>query len=392
MSKKQRRILIFFLIAMVIEFVDEFIGSIKEAFWPIIKSDLGLNYTQIGLLLAIPMVIGNLAEIFIFISGDIWSRKKIITIGGIFFCLSLMITGLSFSFLPLLLSFIIFYPASGAFVSLTQATLMDIEPQKRELNMAWWTFAGSAGVVLGPLIVSVAIYLNISYRIVFIISCILILPIIIINFLQKNFIYKNSESVSIIKLLKTAVSALKRKTVIKWLVLLEFSDLMLDVLMGFIALYFVDLVKTSPIQASFAVFIWSGVGLLGDFGLIFVLKYVNGLQYLKYSVIIEFVLYPLFLLIPFTGGKMILLGLIGFFNAGWYSIMQAKLFAEMPGKSGLTLAIKNISGLVGSLFPFYLGLIADLFGLHVTMWLLLLGPIVLFFGLFQNNGTGFSEK
>ena len=37
-----------------------------------------------------------------------------------------------------------------------------------------------------------------------------------------------------------AFAALKDKTVLRWLILLEFSDLMLDMLYGFLALYFVD--------------------------------------------------------------------------------------------------------------------------------------------------------
>ncbi len=40
--------------------------------------------------------------------------------------------------------------------------------------------------------------------------------------------------------MRAALSALRRGEVLRWLVLLQFSDLMLDVLLGFLALYFVD--------------------------------------------------------------------------------------------------------------------------------------------------------
>ena len=39
-------------------------------------------------------------------------------------------------FLYLLVAFILFYPASGAFVNLSQATLMDSETDRHEQNMA----------------------------------------------------------------------------------------------------------------------------------------------------------------------------------------------------------------------------------------------------------------
>ena len=46
----------------------------------------------------------------------------------------------------------------------------------------------------------------------------------------------------------------------------------------------------------------------------------------------------------------------------------------MPGQSGTTLAVKNVSGLVAALIPLGLGLAAERFGLGNAMWLLLLGP------------------
>ncbi|MFN8381353.1 MAG: hypothetical protein U0V02_05405 [Anaerolineales bacterium] len=43
---------------------------------------------------------------------------------------------------------------------------------------------------------------------------------------------------------------------------------MLDVLYGFLPLYFVDVAGFTPAQAALSVAVWTGVGLLGDFLLI----------------------------------------------------------------------------------------------------------------------------
>jgi len=56
-----------------------------------------------------------------------------------------------------------FYPASKAFVGLSQATLMDSGPNRHEQNMTRWTFAGSLGVVAGPIALSTA-PLNLGWR------------------------------------------------------------------------------------------------------------------------------------------------------------------------------------------------------------------------------------
>jgi len=124
------------LLFLLIEFLDELVFGVTEAAWPLIRTDLGLNYAQIGLALSLPGVIGNMIEPFLGILGDVWKRRALILGGGIFFALACLLTGVSRTFGLLLISFIIFNPSSGAFVSLSQATLMDSEPARHEQNMA----------------------------------------------------------------------------------------------------------------------------------------------------------------------------------------------------------------------------------------------------------------
>ena len=96
-----------------------------------------------------------------------------ILIGGIFFTISLFLTGISTSFALLLTSFILFNPSSGAFVSLSQASLMDADPMRRENNMARWTFAGSLGVVTGPILLAGAAWIGFGWRGMFIVVALL---------------------------------------------------------------------------------------------------------------------------------------------------------------------------------------------------------------------------
>jgi len=156
---------------------------------------------------------------------------------------------------------------------------------------------------------------------------------------------------------------------------------MLDILLGFLALYFVDVAGATPAQAGLAVTVWTGVGLLGDFLLIPLLERVSGLRYLRLSALLELLLFSAFLLAPGFGVRLALIGLLGFFNAGWYSILQGRLYSTLPEQSGAVLALKNVSGLFGALIPLALGLVAQRAGLGATMWLLLLGPVALLVGL-----------
>jgi MFS transporter, FSR family, fosmidomycin resistance protein len=378
----------FVIVLLLIEFLDEFLFGAVGASWPLIRTDLALNYLQIGLLLTLPEILANFIEPAIGILGDVWKRRILILGGGISFGLACLLTAISHSFWPLMISFILFYPSSGAFVSLSQATLMDTEPTRHDHNMARWTFAGSLGVVVGPLALGAALWIGQSWRILFFLFAAFALMLVVI---ASRFHFPNGAShaaedederpQSFMEGVKGAFRALKRREVLRWLVLLEFMDLLLDVLYGYLALYLVDVAHVTPAQAGIGVAVWSGFGLLGDFLLISLLERVDGVAYLRISAILEGVLYPFFLLVPGLLPKLVILALLGMFNAGWYAVLQGRLYSSMPGQSGTVTTVSNLSGLLGSALPLALGLIAERYGIGVAMWLLIAGPIALIIGL-----------
>lgn len=161
---RARRLTRFVLILLLIEFLDEFVFGAREAAWPLIRDDLGLTYAQIGLFLTVPALVANVIEPFLAILGDVWRRRVIVLGGGLVFTLALALTAASRTPALLLLAFTLLYPASGAFVSLSQATLMDLDEPRREHNMARWTLAGSVGVVLGPLALGAGLARGLGWR------------------------------------------------------------------------------------------------------------------------------------------------------------------------------------------------------------------------------------
>jgi FSR family fosmidomycin resistance protein-like MFS transporter len=79
----------------------------------------------------------------------------------------------------------------------------------------------------------------------------------------------------------------------------------------------------------------------------------------------------------------VILGLLGFFNSGWYSILQGQLYTAMPGQSGTVMTLNSLFGLFGGLTPLALGFVAQQYGLQNTMWMLLAAPFALLIGLFK---------
>jgi len=225
---------------LLIEFVDELVFGVGDVAIPFIRDDLHLSYTQIGLLLSLPGILGALIEPSIGILGDVWRRRLLILMGGILFTASLVITSISKTFAVLLFSFILFFPSSGAFVSLSQASLMDSEPTRHEQNMARWTFAGSLGVLAGPLLLGSFAYFGLGWRGTYaalasfsafaLLAALKYLPpdpASALTFPSVRLVFDGFSA---------ALAALKRADIWRWLLLLEFADLMLDVLFSYLAL------------------------------------------------------------------------------------------------------------------------------------------------------------
>lgn len=378
----------FVLVLLVVEFVDEFAFGGLEAALPLIRTDLGLSYDQVGLLLAVPPLLANLLfEPVLGILGDTWKRRVLVLGGGVGFALAALLVSSSGSFAALMIAMILFNPSSGAFVSLSQSTLMDIDPQRHEQNMARWTFAGSVGVVAGALVIGLLVSLGQGWRMFYLlVGAVTVMTLIALWRLPFPRNHQPDETSPHLMAglrdgLREAGRALRRWEVVRWSLLLEFSDFMLDVLHGYLALYFVDVVGVDEAQAGFAVAIWTGVGLIGDFAIIPLLNRVRGISYLRFSAALEFVLYSAFLIVPGLVPKLILIGVIGFFNAGWYAILQGNLYSAMPGRSGTVMTVGNIFGLASSFVPLMIGLAAERFGLEAAMVFPLLGCVALLVGL-----------
>jgi FSR family fosmidomycin resistance protein-like MFS transporter len=375
---------------LLIGFLDELVFGVGETAWPLIRTDLHLTYTQIGLLISLPGIIAAFIEPFTGILGDVWKRRALILGGGVFFTLSLALTAVSHSFLPLLISFILFYPASGAFVSLSQASLMDSAPDRHEQNMARWTLAGSLGNVFGPLLLGAFVYFGFGWRgtYAFLATVSAFCLIAAFRFVPPD---KNPAShlpgfSSVLDGFRAAFKALKRKEVWRWLLLLDFANLMMDVLLGYLALYFVDVVSTTGTQAGIAVTLWLALGMLTDFIFIpFIDKQPNSIKFLRRTAFFEIFAFSTFLLVPGFIPKLIAIVFVNIFNTGWYPVLQGRLYSALPGQSASIMAIGSVTAPLARLFPFLVGLLADQFGLGAAMFLLLAGPIALLIGLPRNT-------
>jgi FSR family fosmidomycin resistance protein-like MFS transporter len=325
--------------------------------------------------LALPGFFGSALDPLIGLAGDTQRRSLLLLAGGIGFAVSAALSAVALGFWTLLVALLIGNPATGAFVSLSQATLMDRDPGSRERNMARWTAAGSVGYVAGPALIAGAVQLGLGWRGVLALLAVAALPLAFAARRVPQSLPPAHEPV------RGFLRALRDREVLRWLVLLEAADLLLDVFHGFLALYFVDVVGTGPVEAALAVAVWTGAGFVGDIALLAILRRVAAHRYLRASALAALAVYPAFLVLPSTGAKLALLAVLGLLNSGWYALPKAGLYSALPGRSGTAVAVGGVGGLLGAAVPAVLGFLAEHAGLGATMWLLVLAPAALLAGI-----------
>jgi MFS transporter, FSR family, fosmidomycin resistance protein len=363
----------------------------------------------------VPLLVGGALELPLgLLAGSGRRRRLAVLTGGIVFTLSLAAVAGARSFAMLLAAFTVFYPASGAFVSLTQAELMDAQsvdaqsvgagPDRQAKVMARWDLAGSTGAVAGPLLVTAVIAARGNWRLAYLVLAGLAAAAWIGTCLRDDHPDRvtagpapagpapagpapsgpapagpapaGPEAARV----RGVLAALRHWPTVRWLVLLQVADLLVDVLTGFAALYLVDVARLSPAVAALAIAVRLGSALAGDALLVFVLDRMADLTVLRASAVAAGLLYPGFLLAPGAAAKLALLAVLSAATAPWYPLLQARLYGSLPGRSPVAVTLNSAAGLVGGLGPLSVGLIAGRFGLSWALAGLAVVPVAVLAG------------
>jgi FSR family fosmidomycin resistance protein-like MFS transporter len=429
------------LAALAVELVDELVDGTKSAALPLIRADLGLSYGQIGLLAGVPLIVGSFIELPMGVMAGEGSRRRAFVLGGgLVFIASLLGAAVAGTFGALLAAFVAFFPASGAFVSLTQATLMDADPSRREHSMARWTLAGAVGAVAGPPLLAAVVAAGGSWRTAYVLLAAVAgaawlglagagrpgrtgqadadgraarrpdaVPAPASDAVPDDAVPaaaadagaggcaadadsdeaagsdedadvdEDAEPAG----LRQALAGLRDGSVVRWLVLLEVADLLLDVFSAFVALYLVAATHVSPAHAVLGVGVRMAADLAGSAALIPLLERVSGALVLRISAAMAVVLFPAFLLVPGFWPKVGVLAALSVVTAAWYPVLQAELYHSLPGRSGVAVSLLSVAGLVGGLGPLTVGFLAERLGLSWALALLAVVPPCILAGVWS---------
>ena len=340
------------------------------------------------MLASVPLLVGGLLELPLgVLAGEGRRRRLAVLGGGVIFVLTLLAVASARSFAVLLCASVAFYPASGAFVSLTQAELMDTWPERHAQVMARWEMAGSTGAVAGPLLLTAVLAAGGGWRDAYLVLAMLAAVTWLGSCARGPSpgpaVAPDTEGAGVadrgprMARAREVLAALRNWDTLRWLILLQVADLLVDVFTGFLALYLVDVGHLRPAIAALAIAIRLGAALGGGAALVVVLERAADLAVLRATGVAATLLYPGFLLAPGVVPKLVILAALSAVTAPWYPLLQARLYGSLPGRSPVAVTLSSAAGLAGGLGPLAVGLAAKEFGLSGALAGLALVPVVI---------------
>ncbi len=343
-----------------------------------------------------PLLVGGVLELPLgVLAGEGRRRRLAVLGGGLLFVLALLGVAVAGSFAVLLAAFIAFYPASGAFVSLTQAELMDVWPERQAQVMARWDLAGSAGAVAGPLLLTVVLAAGGDWRAGYLgLAGAAVLAWLVMALRRPPPASPAASAPASAPAraeeaeetegdrgwrarAREVLGALRDWGTVRWLLLIEVADLLVDVFTGFLGLYLVDVVHLAPGVAAVGIAIRLGAALAADAALVVILERIEDLTVLRVSAAAALMLYPAFLVVPGAAGKLVVLALLSASTAPWYPLLQARLYGSLPGRSPVAVTLGSAAALAGGLGPLAVGIAAGGFGLSRALTGLAAVPVVI---------------
>ena len=365
---------------LLIEFYDELTWTLTTVATPLIRDDLGLTYSQIGLFLGLPILLSSLIEPIVLLLGDTPLRSRVMVGGGFLMAGAFALAGAADSFTPLVAAMVLAATSSGAFVSVSQAVLIGRHPARETEMMARWTAAGTLGDLLGPAALAAAVALGGSWNEVFIVLAVVgaALALRLRAHIEFPPVRGLISVASVIReLLENLRIAGRVPGLWRWLALLPISDLMLDVFFAFVAVYLVDVDGMGAASAALAATLWLLGLLAGQVFLVRALPRNDGRRLVRRTALATLPVYALWLMAPVVSVRLALLPALGLLAAPWYPILQGEAYAAAPGRPATVAALASVSGSVGGLLAVGVGVAAARVGLTAAMVPLALGPLAL---------------
>jgi FSR family fosmidomycin resistance protein-like MFS transporter len=360
-----------------VDFLDELTSGIPFVGSPDVQRSFGLTYAMAaGWTLAAIQFLSLLLEPPLFVLADRYPKKRFVCGGLLVLGLTCILAGLAPSYWVFLLALVLFGPASGCGVTLSQAVLMDANPETRERMMTRWTFMGCAGDLATPALLSLLGLFAWGWRHGFVLCGFTVVLYAGLLWRQR---FPESESerrgVRSVPLRSAVASAIRNRRLLLWSAGVWLCCLLDEIVIAFGALYLRDHLGAGLHERGAILMLWMAGHMVGLLIVDRLLARVQPLRLLRMFAVCGAVAYLGWVFAPSIWLSGVSMAVAGFFCSAFYPIAQAQAYRVLPDYSGTVNAVVHLFLPLTVALPVVLGFVADAFGLTAVLLLLAAEPI-----------------
>jgi predicted MFS family arabinose efflux permease len=321
----------------------------------------------------------------LFALADRYPKRRFIVAGFIVVGISCLVAGLTSSYVVLLGALLVYGPADGCGVVLSQAALIDANPDSRERTLTRWTLFSSLGDLATPLLLTLLAACGAGWRAAFVACGVL-------AFLYAGAIarFSSASDPPVVNdddapddpedapatPLRAAVKLIaSQRALLLWAGALVLCGLLDEIFVAFGSLYLRERLQLSARERSFVFEAWMIGSIAGLVVLQRLLPRVRALVLLIATSIGSLLAFTAWLGASSWPWSVCCAALLGFFDAPQYPLAKAQAYHAQPGRSGLVNAFSSLLLPIEIALPVLIGLVADRFGVLPALALLSVQPI-----------------
>jgi MFS family permease len=362
----------------VVALLDELASGAPTIGAPDIERSFGLTHATITLtIFVVPAIAGFVIEPVVFLVSDRYPRKWFVVSGLGAMAGASFIAALAPNPETLSVAIAIWYIAAGAAAALSQATLVDRDPEGRARTMTRWTLFAAIGDLVAPLAIGGLALLGFSWRANFVFVGVALAvwcaALAVCRFPEVHEAGEDEPERA--PLWRAFLEALRDRVLILWLLGIALCDLLDEILVVFASLHVrIELGASVGWQSA----IVSGLVVGGIAGLAVLDRLLT--RYTDHTLMIACsvgcaISYVIWLAAPTLLWSAILIVPVGATSATLYPLAAARAYARCPGRSGIVLAGNHLFTPVGLALPWLLGMVADRAGTLLALALLVVQPV-----------------
>jgi predicted MFS family arabinose efflux permease len=363
-----------------ITFLEEMLSGIPTIGLPLLRHQVELTYTQIGLLFTLGAAMSMVLEPLSNVLSDLNKTKKYWVVGGlIVLAASFTLAGAARSFAVVLLAFALLYPSNDIALGAAQSSLIDENPRRSTPTMLRLAFIGNLGDFLTPLTVTIIALLALGWSsLCWLAAAIWLVVALGASLLRFPPVERGGSRSHASLLLEGFMAALRNPAMIRWVVLATLPVMLDEVYRSFVSLYLQDMLHLSDDAVETLITIESGAGFAGlaICELLLALR-LTPRQLLVGSALVALLSMTSVLLTRSYWLEGVLLFLVGASSIGWFPLAKAQVYDRLPGRSGTGRALLSLGTPFSVVLPSVVGFISGHFGIISGVGFLETAPIVM---------------